>query len=103
MSYHNEKCDYFSWKYVENLGPTPICSKNKVLEVFDCSNCKFNFDNGSEKIKDISKWAIDGLDLAEKNGKSVDDLIMYLKTAYGMKMVFDTIKNLPKNGSNNSV
>lgn len=85
MSCYNEKCDYFSWEYVGNPGRVPVCNKNHVLEVFDCSNCQFNFD---EEIKDISKWAMDGFDLAEKNGRSIDDLIAYLKAAYGMKMVF---------------
>lgn len=102
MTCYNEKCNYFSWEYVGNPGRVPTCNKNKVLEVFDCSNCKFNFDNVPKEIKDISKWAMDGFDLAEKNGRSIDDLIVYLKTAYGMKMVFDAIKKLPKDGPNDT-
>ena len=46
----------------------------------------------------ISEWATKGIDLAGKYGKTIDDLIVFLKAAYGMKMIFDLIGKQPKDG-----
>ena len=39
----------------------------------------------------IVEWATAGLKLANENGKTVDDLIVYLKNAEGLSRFFDKL------------
>ena len=44
-----------------------------------------------QKIKDITMWTQQGIEFAEENGKTLDDLVAYLTAAWGMKLVFDSM------------
>ena len=47
----------------------------------------------------ISEWATKGIDLAGEYGKTIDDLIVFLRVSYGMRMIFDLIGKQPKDVS----
>ena len=47
----------------------------------------------------ISEWATKGIDLAGEYGKTIDDLIVFLRVSYGMRIIFDLIGKQPKDVS----
>lgn len=55
-----------------------------------------NQDKKINGVKLISGWAAEGIELAGEYGKTLDDLIVFLKSAYGMKMLFDAIGKTDK-------
>lgn len=55
-------------------------------------------NNIPEEIKDITLWAMEGIDIAKEKGKTIDDLCNFLRITWSMRLMFDTIMNLPKDG-----